>query len=169
VRICETFGFDHILIETVGSGQGDTAVRAVADAVVLLLQPESGDDLQWEKAGVLEVADAVVVHKADLPGADRTADQIRAMLALSTQRTVPVMLVSSRTGAGLGDLVAFVERVSKRSRSEEEARRELLRLAQQEVAARFARRGLSEIVDSWSAGRLTAAEAVSRVLQVVSE
>ena len=49
-------------------GQGDTAVRALADVVVLLLQPETGDDLQWEKAGLLEVADVVVVHKADLPG-----------------------------------------------------------------------------------------------------
>src|SRR5205814_3619159 len=69
LSLCEAFGFDVILIETVGAGQGDTAARSVADAVILLLQPETGDDLQWEKAGVLEVADAVVVHKAALPGA----------------------------------------------------------------------------------------------------
>ncbi len=61
-----------ILLETVGAGQGDTAVRDLADVVVLLVQPESGDELQWEKAGLLEVADVVVVHKADLAGADRT-------------------------------------------------------------------------------------------------
>ena len=70
VRVLEAFGFDLILIETVGAGQGDVAVRELADVVVLLLQPETGDDLQWEKAGVLEVADVVVIHKADLPGAD---------------------------------------------------------------------------------------------------
>src|SRR5204862_5291465 len=69
VRLLEAFGFDLILVETVGAGQGDTSVRDLVDVVVLLLQPETGDDLQWEKAGVLEVADLLVVHKADLPGA----------------------------------------------------------------------------------------------------
>src|SRR5262245_16514221 len=145
VTLCESYGFDIVLIETVGAGQGDTAVRSIADAVILLLQPETGDDLQWEKAGVLEVADAVVVHKADLPGADRTVAQIQAMLALSTVRTVPVMAVSSRTGAGLAELIAFIETVAKRSRSEEDARRELLRHAQQELAARFARTQTVEV------------------------
>src|SRR5260370_42354607 len=83
VFLCEHFGFDIVLIETVGSGQGDTAVRSIADGVVLLLQPETGDDLQWEKAGVLEVADIVVVHKADLPGTERPVAQIQALPALS--------------------------------------------------------------------------------------
>src|SRR5205814_7567785 len=84
IRITESFGFDVTFVETVGAGQGDTAVRALADVVVLLLQPESGDDLQWEKAGVLEVADLVVVHKADLPGAEQTAAQVKGALALSS-------------------------------------------------------------------------------------
>src|SRR5439155_613277 len=52
-RLLQAFGFDVILIETVGAGQGDTAIGALADVVVLLLQPETGDDLQWEKAGLL--------------------------------------------------------------------------------------------------------------------
>ena len=54
---------------------GDTAVRALVDVLVLLLQPETGDDLQWEKAGLLEVADLVVIHKADMPG--RSAWRLR--------------------------------------------------------------------------------------------
>jgi LAO/AO transport system ATPase len=169
VCLCESFGFDIVLIETVGAGQGDTAVRSVADAVILLLQPETGDDLQWEKAGVLEVADAVVVHKADLPGADRTVAQIQSMLALSTARAVPVLAGSSRTGAGLAELVEFIETVSKRSRSEEDARRELLRLAQQELALRFARADVDGIVNDWLAGRLSQAEAVKRAVRVLSE
>src|SRR5262249_8666885 len=101
VFLCEHFGFDSVLTETVGSGQGDTAVRSIADGVVLLLQPETGDDLQWEKAGVLEVADIVVVHKADLPGADRAIAQIQAMLALSAGREVRGLPGRSKTGAGL--------------------------------------------------------------------
>ena len=61
------FGFDTVIVETVGAGQGDTAIREVADVVIVLVQPETGDELQWEKAGQLEIADIVVVHKADLP------------------------------------------------------------------------------------------------------
>jgi LAO/AO transport system ATPase len=169
VGLCENFGFDVILIETVGSGQGDTAVRTIADAVVLLLQPETGDDLQWEKAGVLEVADAVVVHKADLPGADRTVDQIRAMLALSTDRNVPVLPVSSRSGAGLKEFIAWLATIPKRSRTEAEASRELLRLVQQEVAARFGQGEMDAIAGDWTAGRVTTAEAVTRILATIVE
>src|SRR5262249_59124141 len=89
-RLLEAFGFDLILIETVGAGQGDTAVRDLADVVVLLLQPETGDDLQWEKAGLLEVADVVVIHKADLPGAEQIEAQVRTILGLSAGREVAV-------------------------------------------------------------------------------
>ncbi len=95
IRVCEAFGFDVVLVETVGAGQGDTAVRALADVVVLLLQPETGDDLQWEKAGLLEVADVVVIHKADLPGAERVEAQVLAALALSAGRAPPVLRVSA--------------------------------------------------------------------------
>src|SRR4029079_6408800 len=95
------FGFDVILIETVGAGQGDTAVRALADAVLVLVQPEAGADLQCEKAVLLEVADVVAVHKADLPGAEHTAAQLRNMLSLSPGRDVPVLLLSAKSGAGL--------------------------------------------------------------------
>ena len=115
VRLLEVFGFDVILIETVGAGQGDTAVRDVADVFVLLLQPESGDDLQWEKAGVLEVADVVAVHKADLPGAESTAAQVRASLELPGAGAAPVVRVSAKTGAGVEDLWKAIAACSKKS------------------------------------------------------
>ena len=92
IRLLEGFGFDVIFVETVGAGQGDVAVAALADVVVLLLQPEIGDDLQWEKAGLLEVADVIVIHKADLPGAERTEAQVRASLDLPGVRPVPVVV-----------------------------------------------------------------------------
>src|SRR5262249_10117086 len=103
VRVVENFGFEVVLVETVGAGQGDTAVRDLADGLVVLLQPETGDDLRWEKAGLLEVADVVVIHKADLPGADRVEAQVLAMLALSGTPP-PVLRVSGRTGAGVAEL-----------------------------------------------------------------
>src|SRR5579884_1984820 len=101
IRLLECFGFDVVLIETVGAGQGDTVVRGLVDVLVLLLQPETGDDLQWEKAGLLEVADLVVIHKADMPGAERVEAQVLATLALGTSQVVPVLRVSSRSGAGI--------------------------------------------------------------------
>ncbi len=115
VRLLEAFGFDVILIETVGAGQSDTAVRQVADVVALLLQPESGDELQWEKAGLLEVADIVVIHKSDLPGSERTESQVRELLNLPGCREVPVLSVSSARNRGLQELWEAIESVPKRS------------------------------------------------------
>ena len=103
------FGFDTVIVETVGAGQGDTAIRDVADVVIVLVQPETGDELQWEKAGQLEIADIVVVHKADLPGADRTFSQLRELLNLPGCRPVPVIRVSSSKGVGFDELWAAVE------------------------------------------------------------
>src|SRR5262245_37516106 len=116
-RILEAFGFDLVLVETVGAGQGDTAARDLADVLVLPLQPETGDDLQWEKAVILEVADIVVIHKADLPGADRAAAQVRATLDLARVSSVPVLLASSRTQEGVAALWEAIEQVPVRSRA----------------------------------------------------
>ncbi|MFO0967879.1 MAG: GTP-binding protein [Gemmataceae bacterium] len=114
VRLLQAFSFDYILLETVGAGQADTAVSRHADRVVLLIQPETGDDLQWEKAGVLEVADVIVIHKGDLPGAERTLTQVKASLEMSTQRDIPALLVSSRTGAGIDELWQIVKAAPRR-------------------------------------------------------
>jgi LAO/AO transport system ATPase len=102
------FGYDTVIVETVGAGQGDTAIRQVADVVVVLVQPETGDELQWEKAGQLEIADIVVVHKADLPSAERIETQIRDLLNLPGCRPVPVVRVSSSTGVGVPELWAAI-------------------------------------------------------------
>ena len=109
IRLCEAFGFDVIFIETVGSGQGDVAVRNLADVVVLLVQPESGDDLQWEKAGILECADVVVIHKADLPSAEQTAAQVRMALDLTPGCSVPVLRVSTKANQGHAELWQAIE------------------------------------------------------------
>jgi LAO/AO transport system ATPase len=113
-KLLVRFGFDVVLLETAGAGQGDTAVREAADVVVLLVQPEAGDELQWEKAGVLEIADVVAVNKADLPGAEQAEAQLRAMLHLPGCRPVQVVRVSGRTSEGVQQLWRAVE--SARSR-----------------------------------------------------
>lgn len=78
--VLDAFGFDRILIETVGVGQSELAIAASADTAVLVLVPESGDGVQVLKAGVMEIADLYVVNKADRPGADRLVQEVEVML-----------------------------------------------------------------------------------------
>jgi LAO/AO transport system ATPase len=110
MELLQRFGFDVVILETVGAGQGDTAVHGLADALVVLLQPETGDELQWEKAGLLEVADVVVIHKADLPGADAIYSQVHELLNLPGSRHVPVLRVSAAKRAGLEELWDTLQR-----------------------------------------------------------
>jgi LAO/AO transport system kinase len=84
--VLDAAGFGLILIETVGTGQSEVEVAAAADTTVVLEAPEMGDEVQAIKAGLLEVADLVVVNKGDRPGAQRTASQLRAMLVAAAPR-----------------------------------------------------------------------------------
>jgi LAO/AO transport system kinase len=173
VRLLEVFGFDLVLIETVGAGQGDTSVRDLADIVVLLLQPETGDDLQWEKAGLLEVADLVVVHKADLPGAANVEAQVRSMLALGSHEPPPVLRVSARTGAGVRELLdAILARPLRRKENDRAG--DLLRLAQTTLSTRFGHAraaqdaALQELLGRWQRGETSSAQAASELLRVLA-
>jgi LAO/AO transport system kinase len=80
--VLDAFGFDRLLIETVGVGQSELDVARTADSTALILVPESGDSIQTLKAGVMEVADIFVVNKADRPGADRLRNDVELMLGL---------------------------------------------------------------------------------------
>jgi len=71
IQAASNAGFDIVLVETVGVGQGDVRIHDLVQNVIVLVQPETGDALQWEKAGLLEIADVLVINKTDLPGADR--------------------------------------------------------------------------------------------------
>jgi LAO/AO transport system kinase len=118
--VLDAAGFDLILIETVGTGQSEVDVAAAADTTVVLEAPEMGDEVQAIKAGLLEVADLVVVNKGDKPGARRTASQLRAMLVASAPRGVDdprprpkrpdVLITTAATGAGVPELLAAIDR-----------------------------------------------------------
>ena len=84
--VLDAVGFELVLVETVGTGQSEVEVASSADTTVVLEAPEMGDEVQAIKAGLLEVADIVVVNKGDRPGAARTAAQLRAMLVAGTGR-----------------------------------------------------------------------------------
>ncbi|HZW31121.1 MAG TPA: AAA family ATPase [Isosphaeraceae bacterium] len=169
IELLRAFRFDVVLLETAGVGQGDTAVWAVADVVVLLLQPETGDEFQWEKAGLLEVADVVVVHKADLPGAERTEAQVRGLLNLPGCRAIPVLRASSDQGWGLEDLWQIVESLPARTSRAEPDGRALLRLAQQRLARRFHHQAddVEPILDRWRRHELDDGQAADELLQAL--
>jgi LAO/AO transport system kinase len=110
-----------ILIETVGTGQSEVEVAAAADTTVVLEAPEMGDEVQAIKAGLLEVADLVVVNKGDKPGALRTAAQLRAMLVPTVGRgdappdrpqpkRPEVLVTTASTGEGVPELLQALDR-----------------------------------------------------------
>lgn len=166
------FGFDWILIETVGAGQGDVAVRQIADVVCLLVQPGIGDDLQWEKAGVLEIADIVVVHKGDLPQAAATEAQVRELLNLPGCAKKPVIRVSSKSQQGIDKLWDMISETQNQSPCRVEipkasAAAELVNLAQELITQNCAYHSseVEQIAQRWQSGELETLAAIGELLE----
>jgi len=137
--LLEAAGFDRIVIETVGVGQSEVDVAAAADTTLLVLAPGAGDDVQAVKAGVSEIADVLIVHKCDLPGAERLRRDLAAAQALAPTAEgawrPPIVLASANDGTGLVDVVAAVaaQRAWREGREDRAARR--LRRAEAELTA----------------------------------
>jgi LAO/AO transport system kinase len=121
--LCEAAGFDVVLVETIGTGQSEVAVHGMVDFFLVLLSPAAGDELQGIKRGVMELADGVLVHKADgdlAPAADRAAQQcLLAMRVLHSgdPNPPPVVVGSSTTGRGLDELWQAIEAHTAAARS----------------------------------------------------
>lgn len=172
IRLLTAFGFEVILIETAGAGQGDVAVRNLADVVVLLVQPETGDDLQWEKAGLLEVADLIVVQKADLPGAERVEAQLRGEMGMSPMAAPGILRVSAKTGEGIDDLWTAIAAISAKRTPDGGVPSDLLHLAQARMARWFAQAkmtpdpALTELTDSWKAQAIGEEQAIGELVRL---
>ncbi|WP_420457706.1 methylmalonyl Co-A mutase-associated GTPase MeaB [Neolewinella sp.] len=116
VLLCEAAGYDYVIVETVGVGQSEWQVHSMTDAFLLLAQPASGDELQGIKRGILELADHLVVNKADsLPKEARlAAAELRRSLHLAPARpdgwTVEVATASALTGTGVGKVADRMQR-----------------------------------------------------------
>ena len=104
VRLLDGFGFDVILVETVGAGQGDVGIAELVERTILLLMPNSGDSVQFSKAGIMEIANCFVLNKCDLAGADATEAQLRG--ALGDNR--PIMRVSTIRNDGIDAVADWV-------------------------------------------------------------
>jgi len=115
LRVLSAAGCDVVLVETVGVGQAEVEVAALADTTLVLLAPGMGDGIQAAKAGILEVADVFVVNKADRDGADTVVRDLRAMLSLGDRRTddgwrVPIVKTVAARGEGADEVVEAIEK-----------------------------------------------------------
>jgi len=114
VAAFDACGFDRVIVETVGTGQSETAIAALADTRVVVCPPGLGDDVQAIKAGTLEIADVLVVSKGDLPLAEQAAREMREMLTLRRRGdagawTARVVVVSALARTGLDELLASLD------------------------------------------------------------
>jgi LAO/AO transport system kinase len=158
-HLLDAYGFDVILIETVGVGQDEVDIAELADTTLLLQVPGLGDSIQTIKAGVLEIADILVVNKRDVSGADDLVRDLRNMLRLGEHRkwTPPIVETMALRGENVEGLIAQIERHAEHlsqsgelaQRRERRARREVLRLARRWLSVR-----LSEILDEPDVTRL---------------
>lgn len=168
-------GFGTVLVETVGVGQAEVEVATLADVVVVVAVPGMGDDIQALKAGLLEIADVLVVNKADRADSERCLADLRGMLELrrltgAAADEIALVRVVATTGAGLDELLATLE--STRVAAAARRRHNAARRAEQVLVARVtsdARRALrpggvaADLVDGVASGRLdpkSAAEAL---------
>ena len=123
VAVLDAAGFPVIFVETVGAGQAELDVADAADAVVVVTAPGLGDEVQALKAGLLEIADLLVVNKGDRDGADRTLADLGAMLALGARAVPPLLKTVAASEVGIGDLVVALERLRSLPAAERSARR----------------------------------------------
>ncbi len=134
IDLFDAAGFDVVLVETVGTGQSEVEIREFADTKVVVCPPGLGDEVQSIKAGILEIADVLLVNKADAPAAKRTYDDMRALSRLRRRPewAVPVLRTVATSGEGIDELVAALgehakamgkgSRLARRSDAQTDAR-----------------------------------------------
>ena len=159
IRLLGAFGFDQVVVETVGVGQSELEVAAVADTTVVVLTPNQGDGVQMIKAGILEIADVFVVNKADIEGHMRVVTELRAMLSLAAPRSLggeprawkpPIVSTVASREEGIGELWQAVLEHRRHLESSGLGRRLLeqrLKDETAEVAAELARERVRRALD----------------------
>ncbi|MBV8604536.1 MAG: methylmalonyl Co-A mutase-associated GTPase MeaB [Pelomonas sp.] len=172
--VCEAAGFDVVIVETVGVGQSETAVAGMTDLYVLLQLPNAGDDLQAIKKGVMELADLVVINKADIDPAAATRAQATIVSSLRLQRHgVEVLQLSALKGSGLDTFWAAIERkraAGFAARREQQSLAWMWERIQAGLKQLFAsspavRAALDETTRAVLAGRLPASTAARQLLK----
>jgi LAO/AO transport system kinase len=135
--LMDAAGFEIVMIETVGAGQDEVEIATAAQTTVLLTNPGGGDEIQSMKAGLMEVAQVLVVNKADLAGADTAVTQLRALLAVADLGAwrPPILKAVARTAEGVPAIVDAIDEHHAFIRSHEHGERERRELARKQIVA----------------------------------
>jgi LAO/AO transport system kinase len=154
IKILDAFGFDVVLVETVGVGQSEVDIVKTADTTLVVLVPGLGDDIQAIKAGILEIGDVFAINKSDHEGVDRLHTELEMMLDLNQEKIdwrPPIQRVIANRGEGINELAEAIEKQivqSKQSgqfitRRTDRTKSELLAMLDEQVG-RYVRRKLSD-------------------------
>jgi LAO/AO transport system kinase len=158
IRVLAELSYDVVLLETVGVGQSEIEISAVADPAVVILNPGAGDAVQAAKAGLLEVADIVAINKADRDGADQTARDLHA------ETDAPILKIVAARNEGIAELVDAIDahhRSDSPQRRAARARAQILSLAQSALRTHD---GLEALADAVAGGRLDVYSATRALL-----
>lgn len=162
-KVLDAAGFDAVLVETVGAGQAEVDVARTAHTTVVVEAPGLGDDVQALKAGLLEIADVLVVNKADRPGAGQTARALEATLVLGRSNSEgdgwhpPILKTIALDGTGVEEVIeaVYAHRDHLREsglwerRERERARMDLMRLLRRELVSQLMRRVGEDALEHW--------------------
>lgn len=166
--------FDLILLETVGTGQNEIDVAEVADIRIVASAPGLGDDIQAMKSGLLEIADILVVNKADREGAEQALQQLKGALSIRAGAQVPLLKTTALTGEGVIDLLSVIDNLAgpilaapAAGRRRRRARYLIARAAADLVADRIKTGGdlIDQLADTVLNGQLTPADAAKAILE----
>jgi LAO/AO transport system kinase len=177
VDVMDAAGRDFVIVETVGTGQSEVEVAEIADLCVVVNAPNMGDDVQAMKAGVLEIADILVVNKADLPLAQRTTDQLTNMLKLRREkRDVPIIETIAIQDTGVETLLQTIDSllVAHRCDKQQSRQRRMRRLIAQAAGrlmhdqiGSYAGGDMESLIEAAAAGEIGIAEAAQRALKII--
>jgi LAO/AO transport system kinase len=179
IRVLDAAGFDLILVETVGVGQDEVDIAALADSVIVLLAPGMGDAIQAAKAGILEIADVFVVNKADKPDSHQVVRDLRSMIALAERKEgdwkTPIVTTVGVNGAGDDGIAELVTRLDAhwswltstgelQRRRHARAREEITALVFAALRGRLASSRLDELAGHVADGTLDPFQAADELL-----
>jgi len=169
-RILDAYGRDYVILETVGVGQSELEVGGICDTTVVVVNPSQGDEIQAIKAGILEIADIFVINKADLPGADRAAKQLRETYRDDMKEgdwLPPILKAVASKGEGVEELLDTIEKhraYVKASGLLEQKRRAQLREEVIDIVAERARtRALRKLADGSELGQRLKAQPLNEL------
>jgi LAO/AO transport system ATPase len=180
VDVMDAAGMDFVIVETVGTGQSEVEIMEIAQTVLVAVAPGLGDEIQAVKAGILEVADILIVNKADMPLVDKTESQLKDALSLSHSEgwQVPVLRTVATSGEGLPELVdtiaahyAQLPKEAKENAARARMRRLVAGAAAEKVRAAvddLDKGELDRLSESVLSGEMSLADAAGEAIQLVS-